>query len=119
MITAAKLLGRSPQHLALLEILGKVAASDAEVLITGPSGVGKELYARYVHDNSPRRRAGFVAVNCGAIPDGLLENEMFGHAAGAFTGAHAHAEGLVVAAENGTLFLDEVDTLSPAGQVKM
>lgn len=113
------LFGRSPAHLSLLRKLFKVAQIDVEVLISGPSGVGKELYARYLHECSARRAGRFVAVNCGALPDPLFENEMFGHAAGAYTGAPSHAEGMVAAAEGGTLFLDEVDTLSPHAQVKL
>jgi transcriptional regulator with PAS, ATPase and Fis domain len=92
---------------------------DAEVLISGPSGVGKELYARYVHERSPRGTAAFVPVNCGALPVDLLENELFGHVKGAFTGARPHSEGVVVMAEGGTLFLDEVDSLALISQVKL
>jgi DNA-binding NtrC family response regulator len=119
MATAPELVGQSAVHCSLLERLAKFAPTDAEILITGPTGVGKELYARYIHRQSPRARAAFVAVNCGAIPDLLLENELFGHVGGAFTGARPQSEGLVAAAEGGTLFLDEVDTLTPPGQVKL
>jgi two-component system response regulator GlrR len=114
-----RLIGRSAQHRTLLETLAKVAPSNAEVLISGPTGVGKELYARYVHEQSDRRAASFVAVNCGALASDLLENELFGHIGGAFTGARPQHQGLVAEAEEGTLFLDEVDTLSPANQVKL
>src|SRR5262249_50794150 len=114
-----RLIGQSAQHRALLETLAKVAPTDAEVLITGPSGVGKELYARYIHEHSGRCGAAFVPVNCGTLASDLLENELFGHIGGAFTGARPQHQGLVAEAENGTLFLDEVDTLSPANQVKL
>ena len=113
------LIGRSPAHRHLLEKISRIAPTDAEVLITGPSGVGKELYARHIHKCSNRRGAAFVPVNCGALPTELFENEFFGHVGGAFTGARAHSEGLVTAAENGTLFLDEVDSLSLASQIKL
>src|SRR5262249_48532940 len=114
-----RLIGRSVQHCALLETLGKVAPTDAEVLIIGPSGVGKELYARYIHEQSGRCGGAFGPVNCRALASDLLENELFGHIGGAFTGARPQHQGLVTEAENGTLFLDEVDTLSPANQVKL
>jgi DNA-binding NtrC family response regulator len=96
-----------------------VAGTDVEVLITGPTGVGKELYARFVHQQSPRANSAFVPVNCGALPDSLFENELFGHVAGAFTGAQPQTQGLVAAAEAGTLFLDEVDSLTLLAQVKL
>jgi DNA-binding NtrC family response regulator len=89
------------------------------VLITGPSGVGKELYARYLHQRSERFAAPFVAVNCGGLSGELLENELFGHVAGAFTGARDQREGLVAAAQGGTLFFDEVDTLPATSQAKL
>src|SRR5712692_778313 len=118
-VPAPTLVGTSSFHLGLLARLAKFASTDAEILFTGPTGVGKELYARYVHRHSPRCNAAFVPVNCGALPDTLLENELFGHVGGAFTGAQSSSEGLVAAAEQGTLFLDEVDTLSLPGQVKL
>jgi two-component system, NtrC family, response regulator GlrR len=113
------LIGDSAAHRALLEQLARMASTPAEMLISGPSGVGKELYARYVHESSPRSRFDFVAVNCGALPNELIENELFGHIHGAFTGARTRSEGLVCAAEGGTLFLDEIDALSLASQVKL
>jgi two-component system, NtrC family, response regulator GlrR len=113
------LVGCSVAHQCILARLAKFARTDAEILITGPTGVGKELYARYVHRQSPRAKQGFVPVNCGAIPDSLLENELFGHVAGAFTGAQPNSEGLAAAAEGGTLFFDEIDSLSLPGQVKL
>jgi DNA-binding NtrC family response regulator len=116
---AAPLIGQSSAHRQLLERLAKVASTNAEVLISGPTGVGKELYAQFVHRNSPRSSAPFVAVNCGALPNELLENELFGHVGGAFTGARLQSEGLVAEAESGTLLLDEIDSLSLPSQVKM
>jgi len=114
-----ELVGNSSAHAELLSKLERVAKTDAEVLISGPSGVGKELYARRLHGLSRRSERAFVPVNCGALNADLLENEMFGHVAGAFTGARPVSEGLVAGAEGGTLFLDEVDSLLPAGQVKL
>jgi DNA-binding NtrC family response regulator len=111
--------GRSAAHTALVERLAKLAQVDVEVLITGPTGVGKELYARLVHESSPRSHRSFVGVNCGALPNELFENELFGHVGGAFTGARPQAAGLVAEAEGGTLFLDEVDALSLCNQVKL
>jgi DNA-binding NtrC family response regulator len=105
--------------LKLLSQLRKVAPTDAEVLLSGPTGVGKELYARLLHRLSPRAAAAFVPVNCGALPNDLFENELFGHVGGAFTGARPRTEGLVTEADHGTLFLDEVDSLALASQVKL
>jgi DNA-binding NtrC family response regulator len=99
--------------------LERIAPTDAEVLIAGPTGVGKELYARYIHRCSPRSACAFVAINCGALPSDLFENELFGHVGGAFTGARQHRVGLVEEAEAGTLFLDEIDSLTPPCQVKL
>jgi transcriptional regulator with PAS, ATPase and Fis domain len=96
-----------------------IAKVDSTVLITGESGTGKERVARFVHDNSARSGGPFVAVNCGAISETLLESELFGHARGAFTGATSDRAGLFEAANGGTLFLDEVGELSPAMQVKL
>jgi DNA-binding NtrC family response regulator len=114
-----RFIGVSPSHLQLLVRLTRIAPTDAEVLITGPSGSGKELYARHLHCESARASQPFVAVNCGAIPPELFENEMFGHAAGAYTGAKSAGNGLVVEADGGTLFLDEVDSLLLPTQVKL
>src|SRR5258708_4402988 len=116
---ATRFVGSNARHLAILQTLAKVAPTDAEVLISGPSGVGKELYARYLHEKSRRCAQAFVAINCGALATDLLENELFGHIGGAFTGATSQHAGLVASAEGGTLFLDEVDTLAPANQVKL
>jgi DNA-binding NtrC family response regulator len=103
----------------VLRQLEKVACTDAEVLLTGPSGVGKEVYATHLHTRSKRSEAPFVAVNCGAIPSHLFESEVFGHASGAYTGAHGSTLGLMGAAEGGTVFLDEVDALPRCDQVKV
>jgi two-component system response regulator GlrR len=113
------LVGRSPAHRKLLAQLERIAPTDAEVLISGPTGVGKELYARYTHRCSRRAQHAFVAMNCGAIPSDLFENELFGHVGGAFTGARLNRAGLVDEAEHGTLLLDEVDALSLPCQVKL
>ena len=101
---------------ALLEEAGRIAHFDVPVLIEGETGSGKELIARYLHARSRRRRQPLVAVNCGALPDELLEAEFFGHARGAFTGADSARPGLLEAADGGTLFLDEVGEMSPRGQ---
>src|SRR5690242_2056168 len=116
---ALMLVGTSVVHTALVEKLQKVAPTDAEVLITGPTGVGKELYANYIHQHSARAKASLVAVNCGGLPVELLENELFGHVGGAFTGARPQSDGLVAAAEGGTLFFDEIDSLPLPCQVKL
>jgi len=118
-LVSVPLVGCSAAHRDILERLARFAAVDAEILIAGSTGTGKELYARYVHQNSPRAKAAFVPVNCGAIPEALFENELFGHVGGAFTGAQPQSEGLAAAAEGGTLFLDEIDSLSLPGQVKL
>ena len=104
---------------SLLDEAARVARFDVPVLIEGETGSGKELLARYVHGRSARRDRPLVAVNCGALPDGLLEAEFFGHARGAFTGAESARPGLVEAANGGTLFLDEVGELSPHGQATL
>jgi len=113
------LIGKSRCHLELLERIEKIAPTDVEVLITGPTGSGKELYAQHLHGLSARRERKFVAINCGAIPLELFENEMFGHVRGAYTGAQSSSEGLVKEADGGTLFLDEVDSLALPAQVKL
>jgi len=102
-----------------LDILRRVAPSSCTVLVTGESGTGKEVVVEALHRMSALKDGPFVAVNCGAIADNLVESELFGHARGAFTGAHAARRGYVAAAEGGTLFLDEVGELSPAAQVKL
>jgi two-component system response regulator AtoC len=103
----------------LLELMERAAAYKSTVLLTGESGTGKEVLARAIHAQSPRRAANFVAVNCGAIPDALLESELFGHAKGAFTGADRARRGLIAEADAGTLFLDEIGELPTQLQVKL
>ena len=113
------IIGTSKPMEAIYRLIEKVAPTDSTVLITGESGTGKELVARALHYDSPRRERPFCAVNCGALPETLLESELFGHVRGAFTGAHADKEGLFEAASKGTILLDEVGTMSPAMQMKL
>jgi two-component system NtrC family response regulator len=113
------ILGSSPPMQKVFEIVRRVSASDIPVLIAGPSGSGKELVARAIHRQSERHDGPFVAINCGAIPESLLESELFGHEKGAFTGAHVQRKGRIESAEGGTLFLDEIGELSAALQVKL
>ena len=110
---------RSPLMLRLLEQARMVAQSDVSVLINGQSGTGKEVLAQAIHAASPRAGNAFIAINCGALPEQLLESELFGHAKGAFTGAVSSREGLFQAAEGGTLFLDEIGDMPQALQVKL
>ncbi len=117
-IGLGEMVGRSPAFLAEVRKIPVVARCDAAVLITGETGTGKEAFARALHYLSPRSGHPFVAVSCGAIPSDLVENELFGHVRGAFTGAHASQPGLVLEANGGTLFLDDVDALPLAAQVK-
>lgn len=115
----ASLIGADPAFLRTIAILPRVAASEGTVLISGETGTGKELCARAVHHLSPRRNFPFVPVDCAGFPEQLLENELFGHARGAFTDARSEQKGLAALAEGGTLFLDEIDALSPASQAKL
>ena len=113
------IVGRSPEVQEVLSMIDRVAASDSPVLIHGESGTGKELVARTIHLKSRRASRPFVSVNCGALPDTLLETELFGHKRGAFSGAIASRVGLFEAADGGTLFLDEIGEMSPAMQVRL
>ena len=113
------LVGESPAFLAAIQRALDVAQTDATVLLSGETGTGKELVARAIHYCSLRQEKPFIPVNCGALPDHLVENELFGHAKGAYTDAASPEKGLVAEAEEGTLFLDEVDTLSTSAQVKL
>src|SRR5688572_24537373 len=114
-----ELLGQSTAWSLVREALPRIARSDLPVLVLGETGTGKELVARAIHVASDRKRAHFVAHNCGATPDSLIESELFGHARGAFTGAIADRIGLFEAAEGGTLFLDEIGDASPLLQMKL
>jgi two-component system response regulator HydG len=116
---APEILGASPVMRRLLDAVDRIAPTDAVVLIRGETGTGKELVARRLHAGHPRRAGPFVALNCAALVEGLLESELFGHERGAFTGADARREGRIAAAAGGTLFLDEVGELSPALQAKL
>jgi len=118
-IETPELLGESAAWREMMETLPRIAASDLPVLILGETGSGKELVARAIHDLSARRRGGFVAHNCGATPDSLIESELFGHAKGSFTGAVADRVGLFDAADRGTLFLDEIGDASALLQMKL
>ena len=104
---------------ACFEILPDIAASNSTVLIEGASGTGKELFARAIHNLSPRKKKRFVAVNCAALPDSLLESELFGYKAGAFTDARRDKPGRFALADGGTIFLDEIGDISPAMQVRL
>ena len=113
------ILGSTPKMREIFGVIQRVAKTDATVLCEGESGTGKELVARAVHSHSPRRSAPFVAINCGAIPETLLESELFGHERGSFTGAHAQRKGKIEMATGGTLFLDEITEMSLPLQVKL
>jgi transcriptional regulator with GAF, ATPase, and Fis domain len=113
------MVGRSARMLSIYQFIKRVAPSDSTVLICGESGTGKELAARAIHNNSPRKSLPFVALNCAAISETLLESELFGHEKGAFTGATAQKKGFLEVAEGGTIFLDEIGELSPILQAKL
>jgi DNA-binding NtrC family response regulator len=116
---SARIVTRDPAMERVLELARQVAPTDCNVLISGDSGTGKELLARYLHHHSKRRDAVFTALNCGAFAEQLLDNELFGHEKGAFTGATTAKKGLIEATDGGTLFLDEITEMSPAMQVKL
>jgi two-component system, NtrC family, response regulator PilR len=115
----ANLLGKSRAMHKVFELIGKIHSTKTSVLITGESGTGKELVARALHSEGSRAKAAFIAVNCGAIPEELMESELFGHKKGSFTGAVADHPGMFQEADSGTLFLDEIGELSPSLQVKL
>ena len=113
------MLGTSPQMQEVFALIRKVATTNAPVLFLGESGTGKEMAAAAIHRRSTRKEGAFIAINCNAIPENLLESELFGHEKGAFTGAHVQRKGLLETASGGTLFLDEIGELPPAIQVKL
>jgi two-component system, NtrC family, response regulator PilR len=115
----AGIIGRSAPMLEVFRLVETVCRTNSTILITGESGTGKELVARAIHSLSLRRDHPFVAVNCGALPETLLESELFGHVRGAFTGADTNKKGLVEVADKGTIFLDEIGEMSPSMQVKL
>ena len=112
-------IGESPKFTQALELAESVAGSESTILIRGESGTGKEIFARYIHDLSPRSQGRFLSINCAALPESLLESELFGHVKGSFTGAVKDKEGLFVAAGGGSFFLDEVGEMAPSTQVKL
>lgn len=114
-----RILGKTPPIERVFDLIERVAPTRANVLVVGETGTGKELVARAIHDVSDRARRPFIPVNCSALPESLLESELFGHVKGAFTGAIQSRRGLFEAAQGGTLFLDEISTVSPAIQVKL
>ncbi len=113
------IIGRSPKFLAVLDLAKRVAKSTANIFISGESGTGKEVLVKYIHAESKEKDGPLIAINCSAIPEALLESELFGHAKGAFTGAQACKNGLFEEAQNGTLFLDEIGDLSLSLQAKL
>ena len=112
-------IGSAPRFVDVLELAETVATTDSTVLISGESGTGKEVLARYIHTLSPRSEGPFLSINCGALPESLLESELFGHVKGSFTGAVRDKDGLLVAAAGGTFFLDEIGEMSASTQVKL
>jgi DNA-binding NtrC family response regulator len=117
--TRGRPIGKNRAFLEVVRLAETVAPTDSTVLITGHSGTGKEVLARYIHNLSDRADGRFISINCGALPESLLESELFGHVKGSFTGAIRDKEGLLVAARGGTFFLDEIGEMSPALQVKL
>lgn len=113
------IIGKNKQMLEILELVSRVSKTDCNVIIYGESGTGKELIARAIHQNSNRTNGPFIATNCGAIPEGLLENELFGHIRGAYTDAHESKEGLFAQADKGSIFLDEISNTSMIFQIKL
>jgi two-component system response regulator HydG len=116
---ATRPVGRAARFEEVLELAETVAATDSTVLLSGESGTGKEVVARYIHDRSDRAQGSFLSINCGALPESLLESELFGHVKGSFTGAVKDKDGLLVAAAGGTFFLDEIGEMSPSTQVRL
>jgi two-component system, NtrC family, response regulator AtoC len=114
-----EIIGESPAIREVYELLGRLTETDATVLVTGESGTGKEWVAQTLHRQGPHRTGPFVALNCAAVPEAMLESELFGHTRGAFTDAKANRKGLFVQADNGTLFLDEIGEMPPGTQVKL
>jgi two-component system response regulator PilR (NtrC family) len=114
-----ELVGRSAKMRAIFQLIERVAGTNSTIMISGESGTGKELIARAIHYNSQRRERPFVSINCGALPDPLLESELFGHMKGSFTGASSNKKGLFEVADGGTIFLDEIGETSPAMQIKL
>ncbi len=115
----SNIIGKSAAMQSLFQLIETIAPTTSTVLLSGESGTGKELVARAIHFNSPRKDRPFVAVNCGALPETLLESELFGHMKGSFTGADSNRKGLVEVADKGTIFLDEIGEMSPMMQVKL
>ena len=115
----SSIIGSSDAMVAIFQLIERIAPTSSTVLIAGESGTGKELVARAIHFNSPRKDRPFVALNCGALPETLLDSELFGHVRGAFTGADTNKKGLIEVAEKGTIFLDEIGEMSPMVQVKL
>ena len=113
------ILGNSPQMNKMIDILKQVSPTDATVLLLGESGVGKEVFATAIHENSERANSAFIKVHCGALPETLLESELFGHEKGAFTGATTKRQGRFERADGGTIFLDEIGDISPLVQIKL
>jgi two-component system response regulator HydG len=116
---AERPIGSAPRFTEVLDLAETVAGTDSTVLISGESGTGKEVLARYIHQRSHRSRGAFLSINCGALPESLLESELFGHVKGSFTGAVRDKDGLLVAAEGGTFFMDEIGEMTAATQVKL
>ena len=114
-----EIIGQDPKLNRALEKAMQVAATDISVLVTGESGVGKESIPKIIHSLSHRKHAKYIAVNCGAIPEGTIDSELFGHEKGVFTGAHESRQGFFVRAHGGTLFLDEVGDMDMALQIKL